>query len=711
MAALQKIRNRGALLIIVIGLAMFAFIAGDLFNSIETTFNSKRMQVGEVCGEDLSVQDYQALVEEATAVYKMQQGNVNDQQVRDEVWGNFVSQAIIKKQTDELGLTVTDEEVQNALRAGNAQALRVLAFFYNQQTGRFDVTALQNFLQQYKELGAQAANMPAEQIEQYQMIYNLWVYAEKNLRQELLMNKFNALIQNSFISNPIIAEMQHKANTERAEVEIVALPYASVADSLVTPTDSELKAMYKKNKELFFMDAPTRDIKYIDVTVRASAADRAALNKKMDEIQARLKSENAADVVNSSNSQTNYVDLALSKTAFPSDVQKYLDTMAVGTVKAPYFNAADNTMNVVKLIAKAEMPDSVLCRAIAVSGATEAEAAQRADSVRKALAGGASFAEVAGVYGQPSDSSWVTAAQYEGYNLNENDLKYIKAVTGTAKNGVSIADLGQNKLIVQVLDRKAVKTKYNAAVMKCLNDFSKETYREALNKFNRFLADNRTLEDIEKNAMQNGYIVRTQNDLVSSAHNVANVASTSDVIRWIFDEAEVGNVSRLYECGNNDHLLLVAVTGIHNDEYRAWDDARVKETLSAMVMNEKKAAIIMERVKGITDMAAAKAIEGVVEDSLTISFAQSPYVAAAMAPEPVLSGAAAKTEAGQYAGPLQGGSAAYMMQVGSKNAGTTPYDAQAALQEAASFNMRIAGQQLFEALFVKAGVVDNRYKF
>ncbi len=710
MAALQKIRSKSALLIIVIGLAMFAFIAGDLFNSIETTFNAKRMQVGEVYGEDLSVQDYQTLVEEATQTYKMF-GNVDNDNIRDEVWSNFVSQKIIQNETDELGLTVTDEEMQNALREGTASSLRALSFFTNQQTGRFDVTALQNFLKQYKELGAQAATLPAEQIEQFQMIYDMWVYAEKNLRQELLMNKFNALLQASFISNPIVAKMQFDANNVQNAIELAALPYYTVEDKDITVEDSDLKAMYEKYKELFVMDAPTRDIKYIDVVVTASDADRKALNEKMNELYERLQKENAADVVNSSKSDVSYADLALAKTAFPQDIQNILDSMAVGSTKAPYLNAGDNTMNIVKLIAKEQMPDSVLSRAIGVMGATEEETAKRADSIYNALTSGASFAEIAKKYGQPTDSVWTTGSQYEGYALSDENVKYIKSLMSTPTNGFAKVDMGQGKLIIQVLDRKALKTKYNAAVIKCPIDFSKDTYREALNNFNRFIAANRTLEDIEKNAAKNGYVLRTLEDFTSSAHNVANVSETKDAIRWIFDEAEVGDVSKLYECGANDHLLLVAVTGIHEQGYRDREDPKVKEALTALVKNEKKAAVAMERAKGVKDMAAAKQLKGVVADSLTVGFGQSPYVAVAMAPEAVISGAAAKTEAGKFAGPVAGGSGVYMVQVLSKNPSSAEFNLKSAMTQAAQMDLRLAGQQLFESLYIKAEVVDNRYKF
>ena len=151
MPAIQRIRNHGAWLIGVIGLALFAFIAEEFFRSMETTSNHSKQQVGEVYGESLSIQDFQEMVNEASEVYKMRTGqNLSDamqDQVRDQVWNEYVIYQLVKHETDALGLYVTDAEVQQALVAGTAQSLQSLSMVAHQH-GRFDSTALQPFLQQ-----------------------------------------------------------------------------------------------------------------------------------------------------------------------------------------------------------------------------------------------------------------------------------------------------------------------------------------------------------------------------------------------------------------------------------------------------------------------------------------------------------------------------------------------------------------------------------
>ena len=177
MAALGKIRKRGVTLVIIIGLGLFAFIAEEAFRSCEATKNQQRQQIGEVLGNKVNVQEFQALVDEYQEVLKMTQGidNLTEDQlnsVKDEVWSSYVNEQIIADEAAKVGLTVTDEELQNMMKEGtNPMLLR--SPFVNQQTGRFDVTLLTKFLDDYKK----NANNP-QLSESYQKIYKYWQFIE-----------------------------------------------------------------------------------------------------------------------------------------------------------------------------------------------------------------------------------------------------------------------------------------------------------------------------------------------------------------------------------------------------------------------------------------------------------------------------------------------------------------------------------------------------
>ena len=301
MAALQKIRSKGKILMIIIGLGLFAFIAESGFQSITGLTNADKQKVGEAFGETLTIQDFQNRVEQLSNIAKMQKQRagqsdaLTDQeqdQIREQVWSDFVNTSAIKHETDKAGIQVTDEDVQDALRTGQAQSLQMMAQmgFANQQTGRFDVNALQDFLKNYDKNMAQLAQSGQQAyMEQYQMLRQIWEYTEGQLRNELLKMKFYTMLGQTFISNPISAKMDFDARNTLADVEVAAVPYATVSDKDVKVTDEDLKAAYEQYKEQFINPTKSVDLKVLDVTVEASEKDKADLTKEVNEVRQKLR--------------------------------------------------------------------------------------------------------------------------------------------------------------------------------------------------------------------------------------------------------------------------------------------------------------------------------------------------------------------------------------------------------------------------------------
>ena len=708
MAAIGKIRSWGPTLVIVIGLALFAFIAEEMFRSCEASKNQQRQQIGEVLGEKINVQEFQALYDEYQQVIKMTQGRDNlsedeQNQVKDQVWNTFVNNKIIEAEAEKLGLTVTDEEMQNMLREGTNPMLMQTPFV-NQQTGRFDASQLTKFINDYKN------NQNAQLSEQYKTVYDYWKFIEKNLRQQTLMQKYQALLSSCLLSNPVSAKAAYEAQSQESNILLAALPYNSVKDDEVQVSDADLKAKYDEEKEMFKQIMESRDIKYVDFQVTASQSDRDALMKTMQDASQKLQSgASPAEVVRKAQSQIPYIGLPVNSRALPTDIARRVDSMTVGQTTAPFETTSDNTLNVVKLLSKQQLPDSVEFRMIQVGGATEEAAQKTADSIYTALKTGVPFDSIAKKYGQTGDKQWLTSAQYQNSTSMDNDSKeYLLALNTLPTGELKNLKFSQGNVIVQVTDRRAMTTKYDLAVIKHTIDFSKQTYSDAYNKFSQFVSENTTIEALEKNAAAQGYSVRERNDIVNSEHNVVGVRATRETMKWIFD-AKPGQVSPLYECGSNDHLLVVALTKVHPAGYRDLDG--VKEELKQQVIRDKKFEVLKNKLSGVKSVADAKAKGAVVDSVKQVSFSSPAFIQATGSSEPALAGAVAATKAGEFhANPVKGNGGAFVFQVLNAEKSQQAFDAKATETQLKQRAMQ-AASRFMQELYQKANITDNRYLF
>lgn len=718
MTALGKIRSKGILLIIIIGLGLFAFIAEEAFRSCNGIKGQNSQQIGEVLGEKIYVQDFQKLLDEYQDAMKltMRTDNLSEDQLnqlKDQVWQQLVSERVMKEDCKKLGLTVTEDELQNVLNDGTNQLLTQTPFV-NQQTGRFDVSILKQFIDAYRK--AEASNN-SQQLDQMRPAYNYWLFVEKNLRTQLLAQKYQSLLANCVLSNKVEAKMAFNEENEEVQIQLASIAYNTIKDADIKVTDEELKAKYEELKPAFRQQQETRDVKMVDVQVKASATDRAQLQKDMAGYQKQLAA--AADptqVVSKSGSMIQYIGLPVSGKAFQQypDIASKIDSMAVGTTGVVE-NTKDNTYNIVRILSRTELPDSVEFRQIQVGGKTLEAARASADSIQKALAAGGDFQAIAKRYGQDSTTTWFTGAMYEqASTMSQDNRTYIEALLNGAVGSTQNIELTQGNVVIQVLNRKAIKSKAVVVVIKKEIRFSDNTYSKAYNRFSQFVTQSQaSLTDLQKHATKFGYTVQDLNDFATSSHTVGNVGGSGirDAIKWIF-EAKEGQVSQLFEAGKeNDHLLVLCMTKIHPQGYRPWDDAQVKEILKREVIRDKKAEMIMAKLKGVNSIAAAQAKGAKVSTVNQITFAAPAFIQATGAAEPALSGAVAATAQGKFcSAPVKGNAGVYVFQVVKKQMRPAKYNEEQQIQMCRQRAMQYMGNFMQDLVF-GAGVVDNRYLF
>ena len=714
MAVLGKIRSKGAILVGAISLALVAFLAGDAARSCEGMKGESRQQIGKILGENISVQEYQKLIDEYQSAIKftMQRDNLSEQelnQVKDQVWQQLVSSRVLEADAKKVGLTVTEKEIENVLSEGTNPVLTQTPFV-NQQTGRFDVNALKQFFDSYNK--AKAAKSP--ELDQMQAVYDYWLFVEKNLRTQLLGQKYQALLASCVLSNKAEATMAFKDNNEESQIQLASLAYSSVKDADVKISDDDLKAKYDELKPAFRQSVETRDIKFVDYQIKASAADRKVVAKEMNDFQHQLATAtDPSGVISKSGSEISYLGLPVSSKAYQQypDIASKIDSLSVGTTGV-FENSQDNTLNVIRVFSKAQLPDSVQFRQISVGAATPDEARAKADSIQKALAGGADFEALAKRYGQTGEKAWFTGQQYEmAPTMSVDNRTFVNALLNGEVNATQNLALTQGNVILQVLDKKAFTTKTTAAIIKKPIDFSKDTRSNAYNKFSEFVAKSSSVAELEKNASKSGYRVQSLNDLSTAEHYVGGIQGTHDALKWLFS-AKQGEISPLYECGDNDHLLVVALTAVHPQGYRPWDDAQVKEVLKREVMKDKKAEMLMAKLKGVNSIAAAQSKGAKVSMVNQITFSAPAFVQATGSVEPALSGAVAGTAAGKFSkAPVKGNAGVYVFQVVKKamRAGSK-YNEAMVMQQTAQMNMQLISN-FMQDLILKANVVDNRYLF
>lgn len=753
MAALQTLRNKPALLMSVIGGALLLFIV------TLTDLNScSRPNVeGKVNGKEITYEDYESQIREEENLEELLMGSVSDAQknnIRQRVWDMLSQGEVIAAEADRLGVLATKEDVQNELAGITMQELQQIMQMmqygqidlsrvtYGQKimllmgryVGQPSIEAYKQFLKTIDQQISQMQRQNPEAAEMYAKLKQACLYCESQMPQEIRQNKYWALLQQGVISNPVSAKMDFEENNTNYNIETATVRYSSVSDNDIKVTDADLKSKYEELKELYRIDSETRDLKILDIAVTASPKDQDNIFNQVKALEDTLRRAQTAaaveGIMKGSKSDVAYQNVFLTKNLLGqnplmSNVGAAIDSLSVGGVTKTTIESrnanGEQYISTIKLVGTTSTPDSMQVCRLAVNTKSAA------DSIVTAVKGGSTLSEQAKKYtaqaqqyGLKGDTAWVETNYYlEAKNDKDSTTAYTdicQMSAGTvAYYTVPDPQMGTPVYVVtHVLSTKSPSTKYNVAVVKYPIHFTQETYNEKKRKLFEFLAANKTIDDIAKNASKNGYTLYEQPNFTTTYAMEARMNIGGEQAReafvWAFNEAKVGDISKVYECGkDNDQLLVICVSGINDGKYRAWDNPTVKSELEALVKQDKKAEKILADVKNVKSMAEAKKVKG-VEVS-----AQPNFVPGNMsAYEPMLAGAVERTAKGKFTGAVKGSMGIVMAQVNDKTANGRTFDATTEMATQARKTLgHIFGQNgnIIDAIMRQAKVVDNRYKF
>ena len=712
MATLQKIRSKGPLLLIVIGLAMLAFILGDAWKIIRP--NQGVQYVGEIDGESISAMDYQAEVENYTEVVKFELGtnDLTEEQnaaIKDEVWSIMVRRKILEKEAGAIGLTVTDAEVRDVIEKGTDPILSNTPF--NDANGKFDVDYLKQFIAYYDAIDP--SEMSAQEYASIASAYKYWLFIEDNIKSSLLYSKYVSLVTAGIKSNPIASKNAYETRTKRTDVLLASIPYSSIPDSAVKVTSADIKKMYAENKEMLFNYSENRDIVYIDYEILPSEADRAALGVELNELTSQLEEtqEDYDAFLRRAGSNETYSEVARSESFIPEDVfARFASVNAAGRF-GPYYNEDDDTWNAFKLISKEKGYDSIQYCIMQIATGNAAEDARISDSICTAVKKGADFAEIAAKYSQIGTAQWIGSENYEAASLSGDNAAYLNALNSMKKGDVNTLAVKNGYLVIKLEDFKNQIDKYKAAVVKRSVEFSDETSKEAYDKLSLFVAANPTVKQLRENAENEGFHLLYYPGFESYSYNVGGVAKSHEALRWLFEASE-DEVSRIYEAGsNNDHLLVVGLEAIHEQGYRSIKDKNVLSTLTYKAANEKKFETISQTLAKAATMAEAKNIAGVRMDTVKyVNFTNSAYISNSMANENNVGPAVYSLDRDVLSAPIKGDGCVFVAQKIAPDEFPVEFDQEAEDSRVEAVANRQIGNGILQELYFQAGIVDDRYK-
>lgn len=712
MATLQKIRSKGPLLVGVIALALFAFVAGDAFKVFQPHQPS---DVGEVDGSALSIAEFQKKVEEVSEIQKMMTGSSTLSEesmngVKDHVWDTFVNNKLIENEAKKVGLVVTDQELSAALDEGTNPVLRMVPMFFDQQTGRFDKDVLFKFLVEYDE-ATRTPGLDPQVFAYYNRLHSMWKFVENNLVQNLLATKYLALLSPAASTNKIEAEDAFKSRTSQADVQAAIFPYLAVNEG-VEVTKEDLKKEYNSNKAKFEQPYETRIVKYIDVKVTPSVADVDSLESEVSSYVEMLKDTDAdyTSIVNSiSNSEVAYNDTYLSLDSYPQDIVAHVKNSKVrdSEVFGPVTNQLDGTINAFKVVERKMLPESYEYRMLMVGEQAPEVIAAKTDSIINELKKGDKFEAIAEAEGQSKESRTISEKEIRDYS----DFQVYQLLTSMKNRDVKMIPTQYGNLIVQLVSTTGSVEKYKLAIVKRRITISDETSIAAYNAFSQFVADNATMEEMKAKAEDAGYQV-SDVELGSDQHNVANIASSKDALRWIFD-AKTGTVSNIFECGEeNDHLLVVALEEVVLPGVRPLH--LVENDIRLKVLNDKKAELLSSQIvaanaTSIDDLKDSK--YATVDLVKYVTFNQAASISAVNANENVVSGYASVAKENKMSAPIKGDFGVYVLNVQSRNTTEETFNLETETKTIERTYGYLVNNSILQDLVDKAKIVDTRYKF
>lgn len=698
MSVIQKIRDKYAVLIIVIiCLSIVGFLLQEAFFG-KGSIMGRSTAAGKVYGQEIEYAEYNALLTQREQEYRQQMGgNINEedrQRLRDDVWNQLLSQRILEAQYKALGITVTNDELADQLTGKNPSPI-VIQQFTDPATGQFNRQQMEQALQSVRNDKTGQASAALLQIEDAII---------KNQQQQ----KYFSLVKQAVYYPNWLATQQLKDNSSSATISYVNVPYATIADSTVKVTDSELQS-YIDNHKASFKTEESRRIEYMAFDATPSATDSSAALKNMFEMKAELDTtKDVAGFINR-NSDNKFFDGYVPESKVMVPEKDSIIHLAVGQIYGPYYD--NNTIAFAKMIDRKQMPDSVKFRHILISNQaqTDSVAKRRIDSIKTAIAGGADFKTLAAQVSEDPNGK-KNGGEYDitpmgGFYAQLKEVSDFALSHPVGSKEVIKTSVGYS--LVEVLESKNVGPAIKVAYLSKAVESSQETNSTAFSAASNFAGKNRTQEAFDKSAQEIG-TKRIADDIRPMDFVVKGLGASRDLVKWAFT-AKKGDVSsNVFSL--EDKYVVAVLTDIREEGTASLSSVRPQVELE--VKRNKKAEQIMQKLGTPASVeAAATATNQPVMQAEGVNFA-TPFVAS-LGFEPRVVGASFNKAWGtaKASAPIQGNAGVYVIKVASYQPAQNGQDLNNVKAAYEQGIQTVLSSQLFEVLKEKAKVKDDRAKF
>ena len=688
----------GLLVAIIIGLALLAFVIGDLLNKGKSMFTKAQYEIAEVAGKSIPYTDFDQRVNSFLEINKIQTGQTNlDESTIDNIrnvsWDYMIEEFIMSDEYKKLGIAVTGDELMDMIQGENPHPI-IQQVFSDPQTGVLNKSFMFDFIQRTLQ-------------EETSERKTFWLYIENEIYRQRRLAKFNTLIKKGLYVTSLQANRKAEESSKNMNIDFIVQRFSLIPDSLIEITTNDIKEYYKAHLEKYRQDE-SRGVKYVTFEVTPSDEDFKTAENWIHSIKPEFETTSETKQFVNLQSDVPYDSRNYTKDELPEIIADFMFDAAVGDIYGPYFE--NNAYKLAKLAKVDYLPDSVKARHILLQATQDnsAQVIQFADSLKGLLEKGADFAQLARQYSsdgsaqEGGDLGWFK----EGEMVKSFSDSCFYGKVGDIKLVGSQFGLHIIEILAQSKDVKKVQVGYLVRNVEPSVETDQKYYAQA----SEFAGINNTFEKFNKAIESQNLIARTAPGLKPLDKQITGLESPRLLVKWAYG-ADLHDVSNVMKFGNK--YVVAMVDDVKEKGYAGIED--VKAEIELELTKQKKAEKLIENINAMEG--ASESLESLagtlkteVSSAASINFSSRSLTNIGI--EPRIPAAAFALETDAISEPVIGNNGVYVISVTSVS---MPENLEFQKErERMSYERSYASQAnyaSFEALKKKAEVVDNRAEF